>query len=129
MGPSENTTRPSLASFDGVKTGQESAAFERLTDLDALSRKWSINTSCESGVGVLSGGGKVAVVGGRSSPFSQGAGYEGRRSAMRDSGLRSAQDSSFISDGRYIRTSNRASRGDNYYENRIRIRIRIRIQG
>jgi hypothetical protein len=36
MGPSENTTRLSLASFDGVKTGQESAVFERLTDLDAF---------------------------------------------------------------------------------------------
>ena len=70
------------------------------------------NTSCESGVGVLSGGGKVAVVGGRSGPFSQGAGYEGRRSAMRDSGLRSAQDGRYIPDGRYIRTINRTSRGD-----------------
>ena len=36
MGPSENATRPSLTSFDGVKTGQESAKFERPTDLDAL---------------------------------------------------------------------------------------------
>jgi hypothetical protein len=29
----------------------------------------------------------------------------------------------FIPDGRHIRTSNRASRGDNYYKNCIRIRI------
>ena len=36
MGPSENATRPSLASFDGVKTGQEPAEFERPTDLDAV---------------------------------------------------------------------------------------------
>ena len=35
MGPSENATRPSLVSFDGVKTGQESAKFERPTDLNA----------------------------------------------------------------------------------------------
>ena len=70
MGPSENATRPSLASFDGVKTGQESAKFERPTDLDALSRKWGINTGCESGVVALSGGGEVAVVGGRSGSFS-----------------------------------------------------------
>jgi hypothetical protein len=97
MGPSENATRPSLVSFDGVKTGQEPAAFERLTDLDALSRKWSINTSCESGVGVLRGGGKVAVVGGRSGSFSPRAGYEGRRGAMRDSGMRSAKGSKLYS--------------------------------
>jgi len=31
-----NATRPSLASFDGVKTGQEPAEFERPTDLDAV---------------------------------------------------------------------------------------------
>ena len=91
MGPSENATRPSLISSDGVKTGQESAKFERPTDLDALSRKWGINTGCESGVGALSGGGKVAVVGGRSGSFSLRVSYEGRRGAMRDSGLRSAK--------------------------------------
>jgi hypothetical protein len=119
----ENATRPSLASFEGVQTGQEPAEFERPTDLDALSRKWSTNMGCGSGVGVLRGGGKVAVVGGRSGSFSPRGGYEGRRSAMRDSGLRSAQDNSFIPDGRYIGTSNRASRGDNCYKNRIRIRM------
>ena len=46
---------------------------------------------CESGVGVLRGGGKVAVVGGRSGSFSLRVSYEGRRGAMRDSGLRSAE--------------------------------------
>ena len=51
----------------------------------------SINTSCGSGVGVLRGGGKVAVVGGRSGSFSLRVSYEGRRGAMRDSGLRSAE--------------------------------------
>jgi hypothetical protein len=35
MGPSENATRLSLASFIGVKTGQEFAMFERFTDLYA----------------------------------------------------------------------------------------------
>ena len=95
MGPSENATSPSLTSFDGVKTGQESAKFERPTDLDALSRKWGINTGCESGVVALSGGGEVAVVGGRSGSFSLRAGYEGRRGAMRDYAIwkqRSAKD-------------------------------------
>ena len=91
MGPSENATRPSLESFDGVKTGQEPAEFERPTDLDASSRKWGINMCCEGGVGALSGGGKVAVVGGRSGSFSLRVSYEGRRGAMRDSGLRSAK--------------------------------------
>ena len=89
--PRPHATRPSLTSFDGVKTGEESAKFERPTDLDALSRKWGINTGCESGVVALSGGGEVAVVGGRSGSFSLRAGYEGRRGAMRDSGLRSAK--------------------------------------
>jgi hypothetical protein len=42
---------------------------------------------------------------------------------MRDSGLSSAKDNSFTPDGRHIRTSNRASRGDNYHKNRIRTRI------
>jgi hypothetical protein len=41
---------------------------------------------CESGVGVLRGGGKVTAVGGRSGSFSPRAGYEGRRGAMRNSG-------------------------------------------
>ena len=91
MGPSENATRPSSISFDGVKTGQEPAEFERPTDLDASSRKWGINMCCEGGVGALSGGGKVAVVGGRSGSFSLRMSYEGRRGAMRDSGLRSAK--------------------------------------
>jgi hypothetical protein len=78
MGPSENATRPSLASFDGVKTGQDYVRFERSTDLDALARKWSISTSCESGVGVLSGGGKVAVVSGRSGIVLSESGLRGK---------------------------------------------------
>jgi hypothetical protein len=45
---------------------------------------------------------------------------------MWGSGLRSTKKvANFIPDGRHIRTSNRASRGDNYYKNCIRIRIRI----
>jgi hypothetical protein len=59
-------------------------------------RKWSTNTGCGSGVGVLRGGGKVAVVGGRSGSFSPRAGYEGRQGAMRDSGMRSAKGSQTV---------------------------------
>jgi len=89
MGPSENATRPSLASFDGVKTGQESVRFERPTDLDALARKWSTNTGCESGVGVLSGGGKVAVVDGRSGSVLSKSGLRGKTGCH--AGLRSEE--------------------------------------
>jgi hypothetical protein len=68
--------------------------FERPTDLNALSRKRSSNTCRESEVAGLSGGGKVAVVGGRSGiVLYRGVGYEGRRGAMRDSDLRSAKGS------------------------------------
>jgi hypothetical protein len=98
MGPSENATHPSLASFDGIKTGQESARFEGPTDLDASSRKWSINTGCESGVGVLRGRGKVAWH--RSL----------RERATREDGVPCVKVANFIPDGRHIRTSNRASR-------------------
>ena len=93
--------------------------------LDTLARKWSTNTSCESGVGVISGEGKAAVVGGRSGSVLSESGLRGKTGwgAMRDSGLRSARDSSSIPDGRHIRTRNRASRGDNYYKSCIRIRI------
>jgi hypothetical protein len=77
--PSENATRLSLKSFDGAKTGHESAVFERPTDLNALSWKWSSNTCRESEVTGLSGGGKVAVGGGRSGiVLYRGVGYEGR---------------------------------------------------
>ena len=54
------------------------------------------------------------------------AGYEGRRGAMRDSGLRKV--AGFIPDGRHIKTSNRASRGDSYYKNCIRVRPRVESQ-
>jgi hypothetical protein len=72
---------------------------DRPTDLEAplKARKWSINMGCGSGVGVLRGGGKVAVVGGRSGSFSPRAGYEGRRGAMRDSGMRSTKGSKLYS--------------------------------
>jgi hypothetical protein len=52
------------------------ASAVRLQREDALSRKWGINTGCLSGVVALSGGGEVAVVGGRSGSFFLGVSYE-----------------------------------------------------
>jgi hypothetical protein len=77
----------------------------------------------------LRGGGKVAVVGGRSgivlSWESELRGKTGCHAGLRfEECTRQHALFCFIPGGRHIRTSNRASRGNNYYENCVRVRIR-----